>query len=57
MGFGMEAMSLPIKAFGYKIAGVLAVPGKFDAGIIREDADVLHQCAALGKKLADLLGC
>lgn len=55
LGVTMEAMRMPIKAFGYGIAGELAVLGKFDAGIVGKDPDVLQQCAELGRKLAEAL--
>jgi multimeric flavodoxin WrbA len=52
LGVAMEAMRLPVKALGYQIAGELRVLGKFEAGIVGKDPDVLEQCAELGKNLA-----
>ena len=52
LGVTMEALRMPIKAFGYQIAGELQVLGKFEAGIVGEDPDVLQQCTDLGRKLA-----
>jgi multimeric flavodoxin WrbA len=51
LGVAMEALRMPIKAFGYEIAGELQVLGKFEAGIVDKDPDVVQQCAELGKKL------
>ena len=56
LGVTMEALRMPIKAFGYEIAGELPVLGKFEAGIVAEDPDVMKQAAELGKKLAGALG-
>ena len=56
LGVAMEAMRMPIKAFGYQIAGELKVLGKFEAGIVGEDPAVLEQAAELGRKLAEALG-
>jgi len=56
LGLAMQALRKPIEAFGYEIAGELAVLGKFEAGIVGEDPDVLHRCAELGGKLAKVLG-
>jgi multimeric flavodoxin WrbA len=55
LGITMEAMRMPIKAFGYQIAGELQVLGKFEAGIVGNDPYVLQQCVALGRKLAEML--
>jgi multimeric flavodoxin WrbA len=51
LGVAMKALRMPIKAFGYQIAGELHVLGKFEAGIVEEDPAVLEQAAELGKKL------
>ena len=56
LGVAMEALRSPMKAFGYEIAGELPVLGKFEAGIVGEDPQVLKQCAELGRKLAEKLG-
>ena len=56
LGVTMEALRMPIKAFGYQIAGELQVLGKFEAGIVGEDPAVLEQAAELGRKLAEALG-
>lgn len=56
LGVTMEALRMPVKAFGYAIAGELQVLGKFEAGIVGKDPDVLQQCAELGRKLAVALG-
>ena len=55
LGVTMEALRMPIKAYGYEIAGELPVLGKFDAGIVGNDPYVLEQCAELGRKLAEML--
>ncbi len=52
LGVTMEALRMPVKALGYQIAGELRVPGKFEAGIVGKDPDVLEKCAELGKNLA-----
>ena len=55
LGVTMKALRMPIEAFGYQIAGELQVMGKFDAGIVGEDPDVLQRCTELGKTLAGAL--
>jgi multimeric flavodoxin WrbA len=52
LGVTMEALRMPVKALGYQIASELQVLGKFEAGIVGKDPDVLQQCAELGRKLA-----
>ena len=52
LGVAMEAMRLPVKALGYSIAGELAVPGVFEAGVVRQRPEVLDQAARLGRNLA-----
>lgn len=52
MGYTLEAMRLPLVALGYEIVGELPVFGVFDRGRVRQDADVMEQAAALGKRLA-----
>ena len=56
LGVAMDALRGPIKAFGYEITGELPVLGKFEAGIVAEDPDIMEQAAELGKKLAGALG-
>ena len=56
LGVTMEALNMPIKAFGYQIAGELQVLGKFEAGIVGKDPVALEQGTELGKKLAKVLG-
>lgn len=55
LGFTMDALRMPIEAFGYQIAGELSVMGKFEAGIVGQDPKVMQKCAELGKKLAEML--
>jgi multimeric flavodoxin WrbA len=55
LGVAMKALRMPIKAFGYQIAGELQVLGKFEAGIVGEDPDVLEKCTELGRNLAKML--
>jgi multimeric flavodoxin WrbA len=55
LGVAMDALRLPIEAFGYQITGELQVLGKFEAGIVGKDQDVLQQCDELGKKLGTAL--
>lgn len=55
LGFTMDALRMPIEAFGYQIAGELSVMGKFEAGIVGQDPEVMQKCAELGKKLAEML--
>ncbi|NOY86745.1 MAG: flavodoxin family protein [Deltaproteobacteria bacterium] len=52
LGVTMEAMRLPMKALGYRIAGELAVPGVFEAGVVGHHPEVLDQAARLGRNLA-----
>ena len=52
MGVTMEAMRMPMEAMGYRIAGELAVPGVFEAGVVSERPGVLEQAAKLGRDLA-----
>ena len=56
LGVTMDALRMPIQAFGYQIAGELQVLGKFEAGIVGKDPVVLEQGTELGKKLAKVLG-
>jgi len=55
LGVAMEALRMPIKAFGYQVAGELQVLGKFEAGIVGEDPIVLQRCTELGMKLEETL--
>lgn len=55
LGVAMEALRMPINALGYQLAGELQVLGKFEAGIVGKDPDVLKQCIELGRKLAEIL--
>ena len=55
LGLTMDALRMPIEAFGYQIAGELSVMGKFEAGIVGQDPEVMQKCADLGKKLAAAL--
>jgi multimeric flavodoxin WrbA len=56
LGLAMQALRMPIKAFGYEIAGEVPVLGKFEAGIVAKDPDVMKRAVELGKKLAGALG-
>jgi multimeric flavodoxin WrbA len=55
LGVTMEALRMPIKAYGYEIAGEFPVLGKFEAGIVAEDPDVMKRAVELGRKLAEML--
>jgi multimeric flavodoxin WrbA len=52
MGVTMEAMRMTMEAFGYRIAGELAVPGVFETGVVSERPGVIEEAAELGRKLA-----
>ena len=56
LGFAMDAMRMPIQAFGYQVAGQMSVLGKFEAGIVGKDTKALEQCTELGRKLSKMLG-
>ena len=56
LGFAMDAMRMPIQAFGYQVAGQMSVLGKFEAGIVGKDPSALNKASKLGKKLAKVLG-
>jgi multimeric flavodoxin WrbA len=55
LGLAMQALRMPIKAFGYEIAGEVPVLGKFEAGIVAKDPDVMKRAVELGRKLAEML--
>ena len=55
MGVTMEAMRLPMEAYGYRIIGELVVPGVFEAGIVSEQPGVLKEAKQLGRKLAEAI--
>jgi len=55
LGVTLEAMRLPMEALGYRIAGELAVPGVFEAGVVGDRPEVLGQAAGLGRALAAAL--
>ena len=55
LGVTMKALRMPVNALGYEIAGELPVLGKFEAGIVDKDPDVLEQCTELGRKLVKIL--
>ena len=52
LGVTLEAMRLPMEALGYRIAGEMAVPGVFEAGVVGQRPEVLDQAARLGRVLA-----
>ncbi len=54
-GVTMEALRMPMEALGYRIAGELAVPGVFEAGVVEDHPEVLYQAARLGRNLAAAL--
>jgi multimeric flavodoxin WrbA len=54
-GITMEAMRLPMEAYGYKIVGELAVPGVFAAGVVADQPEVLERAARLGRDQAAAL--
>jgi len=55
LGVTMDALRMPIQAFGYQVAGELQVLGKFEAGIVGEDPSALEKAGELGGKLAATL--
>ncbi len=55
MGVTMEAMRMPMEALGYSIAGELAVPGVFEAGVVGDRPELLDQAVSLGRDLAAAL--
>ena len=55
LGLAMQALRIPIEAFGYEIAGEVPVLGKFEAGIVAKDSHVMGQAVELGKKLTRAL--
>lgn len=54
-GVTMEALRMPMEALGYRIAGELAVPGVFEAGVVKDRPGVLDQAVRLGQNLAAAL--
>lgn len=55
LGLTMEAMRMPLEALGYDIVGEIAVLGKFEAGIVGDDPEVLEKTTELGGRLAAAL--
>jgi multimeric flavodoxin WrbA len=55
MGFTIEAMTRPLAALGYEVAGDVRAYGVFEAGGIREQPDVLDRCRELGRKTAQMI--
>jgi len=55
MGFTLEAMRLPLEAFGYEIIGELAVLGVFDKGKVKEKKETLTRASKLGADLSESL--
>ena len=53
MGVTMEAIRMPMEAYGYRIVGELAVPGVFEAGVVSERPGVLEEATELGRKLVE----
>jgi multimeric flavodoxin WrbA len=53
MGFTIEAMTRPLEALGYDIAGEVRTFGVFEAGKVKKQSDVLEQCRALGRRTAE----
>ncbi len=48
VGFALEAMKLPLKDLGFKIAGELVVTGKFEAGVVKDDETAMRKAYKLG---------
>ena len=55
LGVTLEAMRMPMEALGYRIAGELAVPGVFEAGVVVDHPELLDQATRLGRDLAAAL--
>ncbi|MBN1880726.1 MAG: flavodoxin family protein [Deltaproteobacteria bacterium] len=55
MGFTIEAMTRPLSALGYEIAGDVRAYGVFEAGGIKKQPDVLEQCRELGRRTAQMI--
>jgi multimeric flavodoxin WrbA len=55
LGVTLAAMRMPVEALGYRIAGELAVPGVFEAGIVKNRPEVMDKAARLGRELAAAL--
>jgi multimeric flavodoxin WrbA len=55
MGFALEAMRLPLQAFGYEIMAEFPVLRLFDRGIISKQTELLEQARSAGRELATSL--
>ena len=53
MGWTIEAMTKPLEALGYDIAGEVRAFGVFEAGKIKKHPDILDQCRDLGRRMAE----
>ncbi|OEU65829.1 MAG: flavodoxin [Desulfovibrio sp. S3730MH75] len=55
MGFTLEAMRLPLEAFGYEIVSEISVLNLFDKGIIANHENIMEEAKLAGKTLAKAL--
>lgn len=53
MGFTLEAMKLPLEAFGYKILADVAIFKIFEKAGVRSDTGVMERLAETADKMAD----
>ena len=52
MGWTIEAMTRPLEALGYDIAGDVRAFGVFEAGGVKRQPDVLDRCREMGRTMA-----
>jgi hypothetical protein len=50
MGFALEAMSMPLEALGYQIAGQLPVTGVFERGAVNRHDDIMGAAFEDGRR-------
>ncbi len=55
MGFTLEAMRLPLEAFGYEIVSEISVLNLFDKGIIANHENIMEEARLAGRTLAEAL--
>ena len=55
MGFAIEAMSLPLKAYGYDIISEIRVLNIFKSGDINKNIDMINNVREIARELATLV--
>lgn len=50
MGFALEAMSMPLEALGYQIAGRLPVTGIFERGAVKRHEEIMDAAFEAGRQ-------